>query len=1846
MIELVSGSYVNIVFLLLLLAVRMGSIIPGDIADAEDKRQIGDMQAKETFEPALGNDNASQADQAISATIDFAVAGNPEEGFWSILKAFAVFVRRGSLGELDDDFVLSWKSTRTSQPVEIRPSTILSEEGPKLVQWNTEVLGAPVDMRDGVILGARRSDQFPKVTLFSISIRMTASTWHLKLERRSDEYTEAFSRILFSSLVDIIQLSNKNYGKDIYELSQITPSEIECIRKWSSVIHGPINRTIFSYFIERAIKQPQRPAVQSWDDQMTYSEVDQLSTRLAHELQRRGICAGAKVPLLFAKSAWTVVAVLAVMKAGAAFVLTDPSQPEERLSTIIEEVDAKVVLTSQIHHQLGRKLAPQIQVLAIGSELRTISEEDCAEHLPVVPASGLMYIIFTSGSTGRPKGVMISHSNYTSGAIPRASIVGYGPGTRVLDFASYAFDVSIDCMLLTLATGGCICVPSDDDRVNDLSGAIRKMKVNMVHTTPSIARVFDADVIPSLDVLGLGGEAVPAREAAKWNEQTIVLVAYGPSECTVGCSFASWDSRKSYTSLGRGCGSTLWIVDPDDHKALAPIGAPGELLVEGPIVGIGYLNDIEKTEAAFVKDPIWLARDFSRSNRRSDRLYKTGDLVKYDPDGSGAVVFVGRKDQQVKIRGQRVELEEVEHHLRHRLPERIALAAEIVNPGGNGDPMLAAFIVENGTNQERIKLELCDFSDSFRALVSDAKNDLAHSVPKYMVPATFLPLTRMPTTVTGKTDRKQLRHIAAQLSRKQLTSWRGENASKPVNRQLSRNEVLVIRMWKEVLRINEDIGPEDNFFDSGGESLKAMRLVAAAREAGYRLTMATIFGYPTVEKMAKQIVAKPGDTLESPPLPFSLLSEIVDVEDMVSDAANMCNIGREDIEDIYPCTPIQEALMALSSKTREAYVAQRVVTMHSSSAADQLLAAFEIVGKSCDILRTRIVHHSTYGLVQVVVKQNLMPHSISDLKAYLHKDRDHPMSLGDALCRIAFVKTNTEQVDCVLTMHHALYDGWSMPLVVDRLNRAFHGLEEPCRPPFRTFIRALKRINAESSQCFWSSLLEGASEKQFPALPYASYQTSPDTLIEKSISMSGKSTTGSTLATIIRGAWALVVAQQTRSRDVIFGETLTGRNFDIAGIEHIEGPLIATVPCRIRLTDISVAEYLASIQEQTIQRMLHEHFGLQNIRLLSKDARKACELRTGFVLHPSNEVDQNFVKGPADGFVPAGDNEAAQEALKFNSYALMIVCTLDKDGFLVMASFDSNCVAKDSVVDLLQVFGGIVRRLYTGKSQAISDLCCLPPSEGTEVSTARQESAEDNASTTSTFVAESNYETILARLWSGILKIDHKEISSSDNFFDLGGDSIGAMKLVSELKRTQLSLTVAQVFSNRELHQMAAQIVEVEHSAPLNEPRTTHSPADASFQVEAVNDLMLPLPIEGSRILCTYQPRSLQRIAIAGTVQRPRYSVRYDMLSLCGRSNEQALRKACRELVAKNEILRTVFLAQSQNYTAVALDHLEPAFEKFEVEDDDVESFSKDFCNLDIRTSVPGGSGFVKFIYIQGATRSCLIFRISHAQYDELCLPDMITQLGQLYAGDIVVNSRPFSAFVSHVEKTMPQARIHWTELLHGSVMSKLPGPCNVVNRKALVSLTKPIDVSLRPSNITLASYPTAAWALCLGRRLKTNDVVFGEVVSGRGTGFAEAEYVAGPCWQYSPIRLRIQGTGQELLAAVQSQHIESAQYEVMGLDEIVSQCTDWQEVTWFDSVVHQAVKPLQDVGGLASKIETYHPEMEPLKEWKVQTYADKDKLELEIVTFSEWRDFGQALLDDLAAALEQLLRRAQEPLS
>ncbi|KAJ3498686.1 hypothetical protein NLG97_g931 [Lecanicillium saksenae] len=683
--------------------------------------------------------------------------------------------------------------------------------------------------------------------------RLIKDTVQITLSFNSDIGRQQISRInrqfqhIISELLDLSQRE-----KILYDIA-LDPADLADIWAWNSSVPQPVNRCFQDIFIQNALVRPFAPAICAWDGELTYQQLHLISDAVARYLHyKRGLGIGSIASLCFEKSIWMPVCALAVAKCGGASAAIDPGKhPAERLRAITKS--SQLILCSHAHESLSLGLGTAEVVVIRPEDFLHVGNQpapwdNLAADLPTVVPSDRFCIQFTSGSTGVPKGVVLTHQNICAALAYQKNALGFRSDSRVLDFASYAFDVAWSNLTNTLAAGGCLCIPSELERENDLAGSVLKYNVSMIDATPSLARNLPSSALRNLTTLCLGGEVVLPSDLLLGGNETTTLITYGPAECTPTSTIqtAPFDN----VGIGRGVGLCTWVVDKGNPGALAPIGAVGELWLEGPLVGEGYLNDAGKTAEVFVEDPQWLLHGNPASGRqgRRGRLYRTGDLVRYCENGS--LIFLGRKDTQVKIRGQRVELAEVEHQVMQALAPAYttggAIVAEAFTPHDSSSICLVCFI--------SIKLGADTTDDEHKNAVQTATRNLsglmAQRVPSYMVPSAYIPIRSMPMTATGKVDRKRLQHIGSSLSVREIGAFSGAQVRewKPAE---SETERRLQALWAEVLNITpESIGIYDSFFRLGGDSISAMQLVGLARQAAMPLTVGDVFRHPILCELA------------------------------------------------------------------------------------------------------------------------------------------------------------------------------------------------------------------------------------------------------------------------------------------------------------------------------------------------------------------------------------------------------------------------------------------------------------------------------------------------------------------------------------------------------------------------------------------------------------------------------------------------------------------------------------------------------------------------------------------------------------------------------------------------------------------------------------------------------------------------------------------------------------------------------------------------------------------------------------------------------------------------------------
>ena len=1089
---------------------------------------------------------------------------------------------------------------------------------------------------------------------------------------------------------------------------------------WNSDVPRVSNVCVHE-LIENAVwANPDVTALDSWDGRLTYKELDHASSCLASWLRKEGLGRGIIVPLLFEKSTYATVALLGVMKAGAAFVQLDVTVPEARLKDIVSQMDPPLLLTSMSKLDLAERLgSARTAVVCEGAQILQPWADVTFRWLDIDPSDSL-YIVFTSGSTGKPKGAIISHANLTSSSKTALPYLGISSKTRWFDFCSYAFDASIFHVLLTLIAGGCVCVPSEADRLERLEAALTAMAATTTLVTPAVARMLDPLRTPTLETIMIAGESLGLATMTKWTKHIAVFNLYGPCECTALCTAMKYEKGTTVDkiSIGRGIGCATWIVDSEMDE-LVPIGAVGELVIQGPNVGCGYLKHSTRNAEAFICNATWLSNGSDGPEGEQSRGYMTGDLVRYDENG--CLDFLGRKDTQRKIRGQRFDLAEVENCTQVILGGDIEVIAEVCTaadaPGTN---ILVIFVKPSDRNPAPKQIsEVCNgtlimsANQEIRDIGLKLKTSISKVLPAYMVPAMVVKLSRTPLLLPSmKLDRTALRSNIGQMSRAEISEYETRQPSITMM-PTTDTQRLLQNIWAVTLSMQAaSVGLNDHFFRLGGDSVSAIQLISAAQTQGMHMKMANILRNPVLSDMALTVETLPaGDATDSAVAPFSLLHGL-EIETAINGVARCCNVAEAQIEDVYPCTPLQEGMMALSMKKLGSQVACTVYELPRNIDFVRLRAAWIATARANRVTRTRIVHLGKVGLVQVVLSDDPPLDTASKLEDYLSSHDNERFCLGSALSRFACIGEGTDESKYIVRkMHHAICDGWQDQILLEQLTRAYHGKQLPKEISFNNFVRYVLNQNNEEASAFWRDQLRGAPPATFPVKRLATYSPWASASRKHLVRLtSSQSDSDFTLSTSIRLAWALILGEYMQSGDVIFGTTLTGRNAPVTGIEKITGPVITTVPLRIRLNyQDTVNCAMHRIQEQAIAMLPYEHTGLQNIRKLGPETADICDFQTLVVIQPPVI--------PSDGSFLQKRDKQPDALFAFGSYGLVLECTISNDGkqVTVNADVDADMLDPEQVGYILRQFGHVLSQLCQYPNRQLTDIEVISPEDVAEV---------------------------------------------------------------------------------------------------------------------------------------------------------------------------------------------------------------------------------------------------------------------------------------------------------------------------------------------------------------------------------------------------------------------------------------------------------------------------------------------------------------------------------------------------
>ncbi|WP_437759742.1 amino acid adenylation domain-containing protein [Sorangium sp. So ce1389] len=1010
-------------------------------------------------------------------------------------------------------------------------------------------------------------------------------------------YGRVFADLFAQRLATLIASAGRDPERAVARLDLVGAAELERILalgrgEGDLAAAAPLTgRTVVDEILERAGERPERVAVTAGGVSLTYRELEARTRAVAGALAARGVGPESRVVVLIERSVDLIVGVLGVLRAGAAYVPVDPSYPESRLRFILAQAATPLVVAHAATADRARAACATTSALLLVDALAGAPAAPApgAAALPGPAPGSLAYAIYTSGSTGEPKGVEVTHANLHASMRARCALFGE-PTERCLLLYSFAFDSSVAPIFNTLCEGGTLVI-AEEGAQRDAAAIARLIRAHRVTVTYCNPNLWGAllDAVP-LDELALHRFAVVAGEACvpalvrKHVERlpgTRLLNEYGPTEATVWCTARACvpeDASAARVPIGRpAANARIYVLDRDLRPA--PLGAAGEIYVGGQGVARCYARRPDLTAERFCPDPFAAAP--------GARMYRTGDRARFRADG--ALEFMGRVDDQVKVRGYRVEPAEIESVIASFPAVREAVV--VARDDGEGARLYGYLAAAPGGPSDE-----------------ELRERIAGRLPSYMVPSAFVRLDRLPRTVNGKVDRAALPAPVAPA------------AAEGVAPRTATEQALA-EIWSLVLRADR-VGIDDNFFTLGGDSIRSIRVQAHAAKRGLHFTPTQLFESPTVRSLAAwldengRVAAAGGGSVA----PFALLQGAPD-----ADRARL----PADAEDAFPLTELQLGVLAHSLRAPGSASYHDVASYHLRAPFDE--AAFRRalgeLARRHPVLRSSVDLTGFSEPLQIVHARADIPLEVHDwtglteaaqaaaLDEHLERARagEFDLQRGPFL-RIAVHRRGPNSFQFTRAQHHVLLDGWSSAVMVTELFQLYArelGIEAPAlAPPARAGQRdcaALERqaLASEAARGYWRGALEGAaltpvavpsspaSTRDAPEAPVRNVRERIAAPVHAGLAALAAEL-GVPLKTVLLAAHLRALGFLCGRRDVVTGLVVNCRPESEDG-DRALGMFLNTVPLRLRLGRGSWRDLIRQVHEAERAMDAHRRYPLAQL---------------------------------------------------------------------------------------------------------------------------------------------------------------------------------------------------------------------------------------------------------------------------------------------------------------------------------------------------------------------------------------------------------------------------------------------------------------------------------------------------------------------------------------------------------------------------------------------------------------------------------------------------------------------------
>ena len=1490
-------------------------------------------------------------------------------------------------------------------------------------------------------------------------------------------------------------------------------------------------------FLElRALENPGAPAlhfVERFDgelpvgQQWTYKELDDNGNRVAQLLlpyaQPGGI-----VAVYFDKCPEAYFSILGILKVGCAFLALDPGAPRSRNEFILQDSGACVLVTSK---QSEQDLGLKVSVLIIG-----ISETSLA----LVPANppilnrnlepdDVCYCLYTSGTTGTPKGCEVTHDNAVQCMLAFQHIFAghWQEDSKWLQFASLHFDVSVLEQYWSWSVGITLVAAPRDLILEDLAGTISRLDITHIDLTPSLARLLHPDDAPSLcrGVFITGGESLKQEILDVWGSKGVIYNFYGPTEATIGVTvFPRVPTTGRASNIGRqflNVGS--YVLRPGTEQPVLR-GAVGELCVSGRLVGKGYLKREDLT-----------SQKFPTLRAFGERVYRTGDLVRVLHDG--CFDFIGRADDQVKLRGQRLEIGEINHTIRTGVDAVEDVATLVVRNEAQLKDLLVSFVVvvEGGKQKEATSiLEIVESPEAVE-LCRHVRNACRSRLPGYMVPTYVLQLPFIPLSTNNKAELKELRKVFASVGQERLMALSSSADKLRQSETLSASGVKMAKVLAATQRLNvNSITLESSIFELGVDSISVLRLSRALKSAGFAHAIPSlILRHPLIGDLVAALeMQKTTPTFGSAASARQLIRAFAHKHQ-----ATVCSeldVTPDQIEYIAPCSPLQQGMISRSA-TDSAYFNTFQFELSPEISPESLREAFQQALDTWPILRTKFVS-TTDGFVQVAMKRLLFSWSEVRIgaeastagaiqrtrKAWVARNQDSPIQPLEAV----FV-TRTGPAVLVLHIFHGLYDGNSFDLILDRVAGEYLALNrEPIQhdefisgPSFLDALCYGPLQDFSTTKAFWLEHLDGITlDSMSTRLPHPSVST-----LTRTVSFGALETLRTSLRVthqaLAQAAWVSVLGKHLPS-DPVIGVIVSGRNLELDDAENVVGPLFNTLPFRARTSkgNNKLRTTWASLIQQchgfNTTVLPFQHVPLRDIQKWCSGGKPLFNTLFSFQRQDKGAARQNWLWTMVES-EPSTD------------YPLALEVTLDSEGWLRLLLVGHED-GDDSSNSTLWAMMDMLQDAFASMGNGPDDLIWGSIANGNHEKdhAADMKGQIKNADKTNglpapTHPAQTPFvwteeAAMIRNEMAALADTNPDMVTESTPLFGLGLDSIDVIKLSARLKQQGMGIKTSDLLKAQTITGILKYLQAKTHNGNNDDTSSNSKGQEFDEVALGLREHLVGLgKVDAHEIVLPTTP--LQESMVVEMVASDfQVYFNHDILELAPSVDIKKLKDVWKTVIAGSPILRTRFIpvehpSSRASYCQVIRDEPEAFMNEAYLDSTDELAKICDTATLRARKGA-GRADLLQVTFASVDRQRFLVLSIAHALYDGWSLNLMHRKVQAAYEGKY--QPRGLASYVRQVgdvlsaERGDENAAKFWSGFLRDAVPTMIPeGEGNpvqrhVVHRDEAISALDASDIAsfCKANAVTLQTLGQACWAALLASKTQSLDVTFGVVLSCRDT--------------------------------------------------------------------------------------------------------------------------------------------------